>query len=311
MKRRLISIVLPAYNESENIPHIIKQIDAHFPFDRFDLEYLFIDDGSIDNTLEVLNRLSKEMDNLFFIEFSRNFGHQCAVKAGIDLAKGDCVISMDCDLQHPPHNLDALIKKWEEGYDVVYTRRSENRTTSSIKRISSNAFYNLINWLTDTKLEKGTADFRLMDRKVVDVFSTFNENDIFIRGLIGWIGFKQIGIDYEPDLRHSGDSKYTIRKMLRLAFSGITSLSVRPLHLAVYMGFIISLLSFIYLPYVIYSYFFSGHYTYGWGSVILTISFFSGIQLIVLGIIGIYIGKMFLQVKERPLYIIKNTNIKK
>lgn len=308
MNKRLITIVLPAHNESKNIHQIIEQIDVNFPFDKYNLEYLFVDDGSTDNTLAVLESISTQKRNVYFIELSRNFGHQCAVKAGLDFAKGDCVISMDCDLQHPPKMLKELLRKWEDGYDVVYTRRAENKNAPFFKRKTSNAFYGIVNWLTDTKIEKGTADFRLMDRAVLDVFSTFNENDLFIRGLVKWIGFKQIGIDYDPDKRFSGESKYTLKKMLRLAFNGITSLSIRPLHLAIYLGFTISMLSLLYLPYVLFSYFFSGHYTYGWGSVLLTIAFFSGIQLCVLGIIGIYIGKMFMQVKNRPLYIVKKTN---
>lgn len=311
MQKKLVTIVLPAYNESGNIEIVHEKIDAQFPHSRYRLEYLFVDDGSADDTLQQLRLLSEQHPNVYYIELSRNFGHQNALKSGIDHANGDCIISMDCDLQHPPEMLIQLLDKWEEGYDIAYTRRIENDKQSFVKRKSSNAFYHFFNWLSDTNIEKGTADFRLIDRRVAEVFSRFNENDLFIRGIIKWIGFKQIGIDYSPNSRHSGNSKYTFRKMLRLAFHGVTSLSIRPLYLAIYLGFILSLISVIYLPYIIYSYYYSGHYSYGWGSILLTIVFFSGIQLCVLGIIGLYIGKMFMQVKDRPLYIIKETNLNK
>lgn len=310
MIKKLISIVLPAHNESGNINIIHERINSCFPHQLYNLELIFIDDGSTDDTLEKIQNLNNRISAVYYIELSRNFGHQNALKAGLDFASGHCIISMDCDLQHPPELISKLLEKWEEGFDIVYTRRAENENLSYLKRKSSNVFYNFVNWISDVNIEKGTSDFRLIDRRVADVVSRFRENDLFIRGLIKWVGFKQTGIDYYPDNRYSGQSKYTFRKMVRFAFNGITSLSIRPLYLAVYLGFILSLLSFLYLPYVIISYYYSGHYAYGWGSVILTVVFFSGLQLCVLGIIGIYIGKMFMQVKDRPLYIVKSTNLK-
>lgn len=310
MIKKLISIVLPAHNESGNIDIIHERINSCFPHHLYRLELIFIDDGSTDDTLEKIQKLNNNTSGVYYIELSRNFGHQNALKAGLDFAGGHCIISMDCDLQHPPELISKLLEKWAEGFDIVYTRRAENENLSYLKRKSSNVFYYLVSWISDVNIEKGTSDFRLIDRRVADVFSRFRENDLFIRGLIKWVGFKQAGIDYYPDDRHSGQSKYTFRKMVRFAFNGITSLSIRPLYLAVYLGFILSLLSFLYLPYVIISYYYSGHYVYGWGSVILTVVFFSGLQLCVLGIIGIYIGKMFMQVKDRPLYIVKSTNLK-
>jgi len=310
MKKKLVSVVLPAHNESGNIDIISERIESCFPYHLYELEVIFVDDGSTDDTLEKIENLKSTKNGIFYIELSRNFGHQNALKAGLDSANGDCIVSLDCDLQHPPEIICKLLEKWEEGFDIVYTRREESENLSYLKRKSSNAFYQFISWLSDIKIEKGTSDFRLIDRRVAEVFSLFKENDLFIRGLIKWVGFRQAAIDYHPDDRHSGNSKYTFRKMVRFAFNGITSLSIRPLYLAVYLGFILSLLSFLYFPYVIWSYYFSGHYAYGWGSVILTVVFFSGLQLSVLGIIGIYIGKMFMQVKDRPLYIIKSTNLK-
>lgn len=306
--KKLISIVLPAHNESGNVGVIKTRIKECFPFDSYDLELIFVNDGSTDDTMEQLYKLSQEDKSVFYIELSRNFGHQCALKAGLDYAHGDCVISMDCDMQHPPELIKPLIEKWQQGYDIVYTCRAESETASYMKRKTSNAFYHIFNSFSDVQIEKGTADFRLMSRNVADVFKRFRENDLFIRGMIKWMGFRQAHIDYEPNERFSGTSKYTVRKMLRLAVHAVTSFSVRPLYLAIYIGFGLSLLALLYLPYVLYSFFYSGHYAYGWGSVILTIVFFSGLQLCVLGVIGLYLGKMFIQVKDRPLYIVRSSN---
>ncbi len=309
MKKKLVSIVVPAHNESGNIEVLKDRIEETFPHQKYDFELIFVDDGSHDDTLSHIQRLASQDKRVYYIELSRNFGHQSAVKAGLDSAKGDCVVSMDCDLQHPPEIINSLLEKWEEGYDIVYTRREESQDLSFMKRKTSNAFYSFFNMMSDINLEKGTADFRLIDARVAEVFSRFKENDIFIRGLIKWMGFRQTGIDYTPNERFSGYSKYTLRKMFRLAFHAVTSLSIRPLYIAIYLGFTLSLLALLYLPYVVYSYYYSGHYAYGWSSVILTIVFFSGLQLSVLGFIGLYIGKMFLQVKDRPLYIIRSSNL--
>jgi len=306
--KKLVSIVLPAHNESGNVGVIKNKIWECFPFESYDLELIFVNDGSTDDTMEQLYKLSQEDKSVFYIELSRNFGHQCALKAGLDYAHGDCVISMDCDMQHPPELIKPLIEKWEQGYDIVYTCRAESESASYMKRKTSNAFYHIFNWFSDVQIEKGTADFRLMSRGVADVFKRFRENDLFIRGMIKWMGFRQTHIDYEPNERFSGTTKYTVRKMLRLAVHAVTSFSVRPLYLAIYIGFGLSLLALMYLPYVLYSFFYSGHYAYGWGSVILTIVFFSGLQLCVLGVIGLYLGKLFIQVKDRPLYIVRSSN---
>jgi polyisoprenyl-phosphate glycosyltransferase len=307
--KKLVSIVLPAHNESGNIEVIKERIDGCFPFDLYDLELIFVNDGSTDDTLQHVQSLATTNQYVYFIELSRNFGHQCALKAGLDAANGDCVISMDCDLQHPPELIATLLEKWEEGYDIVYTRRLESKKASFMKRKTSNAFYWFFNWFSDIQIESGTADFRLINRRVADVFARFKENDLFIRGMIQWVGFKQTNIDYEANERFSGKSKYSLSKMLNLAVHAVTSFSVKPLYTAIYVGFTLSLLAMVYLPYVLYSFFYSGHYAYGWGSVLLTIVFFAGLQLSVLGVIGLYLGKMFIQVKDRPLYIVRSSNL--
>ena len=306
---KLISVVLPAYNETGNIVLIAEKLQEVLTPLNYSYEIIFVNDGSKDSTQEILSSLASKNANIHYIELSRNFGHQNALKAGIDMASGDCVISMDCDMQHPPEIIKEFIKKWEEGYDVVYSIRQESKELTGFKRSTSKLFYSMINSMSDINLEQGTADFRLLDRKVANIFSNLSENEPFIRGLIKWLGFKQFAIEYIPSNRYAGKSHYTFRKMMRFALQGITSFSTKPLYTAVYLGFIFSLLSLFYIPYVIHA-FYTGKEVAGWASVIMTIVFFGGVQLMILGIIGIYIGKLFMQSKQRPTYIIRSTTLK-
>ncbi|MCZ4245449.1 glycosyltransferase family 2 protein [Pedobacter punctiformis] len=306
--KKLVSIVIPAYNEADNIFVIIESIKNVFSNLNYDHEIILVDDGSADQTLEKIKEYAETSANVFFLEFSKNFGHQLAVKAGMDHAFGDCVISMDCDMQHPPDLIPEMLKKWEEGNEVVYTIREDDKSLSKSKRSSSSLFYKVLNNLSDIELEPGSADFRLLDQKVVNVFRNFHENEPFLRGLVKWLGFKQYALKYNPAARFAGKSKYTVKKMIRLALHGVTSFSIKPLYTAVYLGFILSLASVLYIPYVLYS-FINNVEVSGWASVIMTIVFFGGLQLIILGIIGIYVGKMFMQTKNRPNYIIRSTNI--
>lgn len=307
-----IAIVIPSYNEATNIDVLVKALNETVTNLSYDFKFVFVDDGSSDDTIAILKEKSKLQDNIFYVELSRNFGHQNALKAGIDLVKNDAdaVISMDGDMQHPPKIIPELIQKWEEGYEVVYTIREEDKKLSYFKNKSSNMFYGLMNKLSDIKFEPGTADFRLIDKKVAQVFSDFNENELFIRGIINWVGFKQFAINYEPNERFSGKSKYTFGKMMRFAIQGITSFSTKPLSMAIILGISLSVFAFIfYIGYVIYSMYY-GHVISGWASVITTVVFFGGLNLVVLGIIGVYIGKLFMQSKGRPNYLISNTNYK-
>lgn len=269
---------------------------------------MLVDDGSTDRSLEIISTYASEDERIKYISFSRNFGHQNALKAGLDHIDGDCVISLDADLQHPPSLIPAMLQKWEEGHDIVYTVRKDSSDLSRFKRKSSSFFYRMLNWLTEIEVEKGTPDFRLISRPVVNVLKSFNEYDLFYRGLVKWVGFKQCALEYEQSDRLYGKSKYTFKKMFRFALQGITSFSIHPLYAAAYIGFAISLLSLLYIPYAIFSYYF-GHAISGWASVIVTIAFFGGLQLTILGIIGIYLGKLFMQSKGRPLYIVKETNL--
>lgn len=309
VSNKLVSIVIPAFNESENIPRICSEIEKVFSKLQYSYEIIIVADGCTDPTMETIDKLIHQNDHIFFIEFSRNFGHQLALKAGLDNAKGDCVISMDCDLQHPPELIPKLLAKWEKGYEVVYTIRLEDKNLPMAKRISSRLFYKTLNSLSDVELETGSADFRLLDSKVVSVIRNFYENEPFLRGLFKWIGFKQTSVEFTPCARHCGKSKYSIKKMIKFALQGVTSFSVKPLYVAIYLGFTFSILSVLYIPYVVYA-IQSGKEVTGWASIIMTIVFFGGLQLIILGIIGIYMGKMFMQAKNRPNYIIRSSNIK-
>jgi len=307
MKKK-ISVVIPSFNEEGNIEVLATKLIQVLKSLPYLYEVIFVDDGSSDGTMKKLQSLSSIDDNLYYLELSRNFGHQNALKAGYDYADGDCVISMDSDLQHPPELIFQFLEKWEEGYDIVYTCREYQDEATIFKTKSSDLFYKMINSLSDTKLEKGTADFRLIDRKVVSILSNLNENGLFMRGLIKWIGFKQYAIYYQCDARFSGKSKYNIKKMVRFAVQGITAFSVRPLYMATGLGLFFSLMAVLYVPYILISYF-TGEAVTGWTSLIATVVFFGGMQLMVLGIIGMYLGKLFMQSKQRPNYIVRSTNL--
>lgn len=307
-----IAIVIPSYNEATNIDVLIQALNKVIENLNYNFKFIFVDDGSSDETIAVLKEKSKVHQHIYYLELSRNFGHQNALKAGIDLVKNDvdAIISMDGDMQHPPKIIPNLIEKWEEGFEVVYTIREEDKKLGYIKNKTSNLFYGLMNKLSDIKFEPGTADFRLIDKKVAQVFSDFKENELFIRGIINWVGFKQFAIHYEPNERYSGKSKYTVGKMMRFAVQGITSFSTKPLSMAIILGISLSVMAFIfYIAYVLYSVYY-GHVISGWASVITTVVFFGGLNLVVLGIIGVYIGKLFMQSKGRPNYLISSTNYK-
>ncbi|HCO68572.1 MAG TPA: glycosyltransferase [Dysgonomonas sp.] len=308
MRKKKVSVVISCYNEENNVPVVVEAIHANLRETNYNYEIIAVNDGSRDRTQEVLETLAQTDDKLFFIELSRNFGHQNALKSGLDLSSGDCVISMDADMQHPPEMLPVLLKQWEEGYDIVYTRRAEDKSLSKMKRKSSKWFYRILNSISDIKLEEGTADFRLMDRRAINVIANFKGSDLFIRGIVTWMGFKQKDIIYTPNKRFSGETKYTVKKMLNLATQGILSFSTKPLKMAVYFGFAVALLSILFIPYAAIS-LYTGHVMAGWVSLILSVSLFGGLQLIVLGVLGLYIGSIFSQSKGFPTYIVRSTNL--
>ncbi|MEJ1238622.1 glycosyltransferase family 2 protein [Chryseolinea sp. T2] len=304
---RKISFVIPVFNEAANIGVLMNELNEALKDVRYPLEFIFVDDGSRDQSLEIIKALADADPRIFFVELSRNFGHQYALKAGLDLCSGDCVITMDCDLQHPPEVAKRLIAKWEEGYDVVYTRRQDDKNLPWIKRKTSALFYDLLNTISDIELERGTADFRLMNRNVLDAFAHLNETDLFIRGLVKWAGFKQTAIDYEPSPRYAGRSKYNLKRMVSFGLKGITSFSVRPLQMIASLGMLLFFISMVLAPYAIISYL-MGKAVSGWTSLMISVIFFGSLQLLMTGVVGLYISKLVIQSKHRPLYFIRDTN---
>jgi len=303
-----LEIILPAHNEYGNVIPIYEEIKQALEKTVYDYTILFVDDGSKDNTLSQIKELAKQDARVKYIELSRNFGHQNAIKAGLDASTAEVIIMMDCDLQHPPYLINELLKQYELGYDIVRTHRVENETANYFKRKTSNLFYKILNQLSDIKLEQGSADFRLISGKAITQLKSFNEFELFYRGLIKWMGFKQISIEYHPEDRFSGKTKYTIKKMVSFGLNGFTSFSTKPLYFAAYLGLIFSILSVMYIPYIIYA-FYTGTEVRGWASVIVTVVFFGGVNLMILGIIGVYLSKLFSQSKSRPHYIIKESNL--
>lgn len=292
---KLLTIIIPVYNEEANLEHIvieIAKVELRIPY-----EILFVNDGSIDGTKQSLELLSCKYSEVLYLHFVKNFGHQLALKAGLDIANGDVPICMDGDMQHPPELLPLLLNKWREGYDIVVTKRIDPKSTGFLKKLSSRLFYYIINRLSNIPISYGEADFRLMDRKVVEVFKKINEPDLFLRGLTRWVGFKVAEVSFTANERFSGKTKYTISKMWAFAINGILSFSTKPLYFSIYLGFACALSSIAVFLYALSSYFI-GKVVPGWTSTLIIITFFSGIQLLVLGIISLYLAKLFMQVKN-------------
>jgi len=299
-----VSVVVPCHNEEGNIAALYEQLVPELKgFSRY--EIVFVDDGSEDATAQKVEALAQHDANVKLIQLSRNFGHQAALKAGLDHAQGDCVISMDADLQHPPSLIPQLVAKWKEGYEVVFTQRMADEELSWPKRATSKLFYRLAQKLTSVQIHPGTADYRLLDRQVVDVLKEMNESYLFFRGLVSWVGFRQTAVQYKASERFSGTTSYTYRKMLSLALSGITSFSIRPLQLSIVLGLIIASLAGIYGLYVIYIFAFTDQAVTGWASTTASVLFIGGVQLVMLGILGEYVGKGFMEGKRRPTYIVR------
>lgn len=304
--KRTVSIVIPVFNESDNLIPMTERLRQVCHGD-YRYEIIFVDDGSTDDTLTQLKTMASTGSDLFYLSFSRNFGHQNALKAGLDRATGDCVISLDGDLQHPPELIPEMIKQWEAGFEIVYTRRDEDKRLSLAKRKTSKHFTSLMRTLSGMPIEQGVADFRLLDRKVVTVLANFREPDLFLRGAVYWMGFRKQVIDYTPEARFAGKTKYSVSKMCKLALQGITSFSVKPLYIAIVLGLVFILAAIVYFIYVLWCVS-VGETVAGWASTIVTTFFFGGLNMLVLGIIGVYIGKIFMQSKYRPSYIIRETN---
>ena len=303
-----ISVVVPCFNEEEGLKTFNETLLQFLPRN-YDYEIIYINDGSSDNTFNIIRSLAENNPKIKYISFSRNFGHQNALKAGYDSASGDCAISLDADLQHPPSVIPELIAKWEQGFEIVNTLRHDHQSISLAKKMSSGLFYRIMKKLSDVNIENGMADFRLVDKKVLKELKGFQENYLFFRGIIPWMGFKQTTVEFTAAERFAGTTKYTFRKMLKFATTGVTAFSVKPLRISIYLGSVIALLSFIYGLYAVYVHFFTNQAVAGWTSVIISVLFVGGINLLMLGIIGEYLGKLFIENKRRPNYLISETNI--
>lgn len=314
-KSPTVSVIIPAFNEAENlpvlIPLVVRQLEKSLKKSEA-FEIIVIDDGSTDQTSKRLVQLQQKYHTLSWIRFSRNFGHQSALMAGLEHASGACVISLDADLQHPPKLIHTLLSHWRKGKQVVYTVRQDPHSTALLKHFSSVLFYSVFRFLSGVKLEPGAADFRLLDRKVVNVVKSMSESTLFLRGIIAWVGFDAIAVPYIASARYKGRSHYTVLKMIKLAIAGITSFSVRPLYLMVICGCGLSVISGLYGVYAILMFLLHGTFVLpGWASIISSVLFIGGVQLILLGVVGIYIGNIYLETKRRPLYIIDRIITKK
>ncbi|WP_371381277.1 glycosyltransferase family 2 protein [Sporomusa aerivorans] len=299
---KYISIVVPVYNEQDNVTVFYREVCKYMESTGYRFELIFVDDGSTDETVLVLQKLIQRDSRVRVILLARNFGHQLALSCGLEHAGGDAVITMDGDMQHPPAMLPLLIKKWEDGFEVVQTIRKDTQGVSWFKRFTSRMFYQIINAVSDINISEGGSDFRLLDRKAVDTFKNFKEKARFIRGIISAIGYRQTQIEFVAPQRFAGKSKFSFKKMMNFALDGITAYSRLPLRLALYFGGISGLLSLLLTIDVVYTKLFTADAVPGWATIAASVLLLGGLQLIGLGIIGEYIGRIFEEVKERPLY---------
>lgn len=306
VKTPLLSIVIPCYDEEEVIGETIKRLKAFCSeLVNLDVELIFVDDGSHDLTREILKSYAAEDPRIRLIGFARNFGHQIAVTAGIDAAWGDAVVLIDADLQDPPEVVHEMIAKWHEGYDVVYGTRTERPGESAFKLASARGFYRLLNRLSDVPIPLDTGDFRLMSRDVVNTLRAMPERDRFVRGMVSWVGFKQTALPYKRAERFAGESKYPLRKMLRFATDGILSFSTKPLQMSVVLGMFCASLALVGILYVLGLRLFTSIWVEGWTGLMIAVLFLGGVQLICVGILGEYIGRIYNEVKKRPLYVVQ------
>lgn len=306
-----ISIVIPIYNEEKIIPELHQRLSAAAAQVSDNYELIFVNDGSKDNSLAELVKLSYTDPKTYYINFSRNFGHQIAVTAGLDHTTGKCVVIIDGDLQDPPELIPELYAKHKEGFEVVYARRQQREGETLFKKYTAKLFYLTLRRITSVDIPIDTGDFRLIDRKIVDYLKMMPEKNKFLRGQIAWLGFNQTAVYFNRDKRKYGKTGYTLSKMLRFAMDGITSFSDKPLSFVTNMGFFISGLSFLVILYAIFSHFVLEQTITGWTSLIISSMFIGGIQLISVGIIGEYISRINKNVLNRPLYVIQNTNLDK
>ncbi len=299
------SIIAPIFNEFESLPELHRRVSEVMDGLGEPWELLLIDDGSTDGSTDRIRELATQDERIRPIIFARNFGHQIAVTAGLDYSRGDAVVIIDADLQDPPELIAEMVARWREGYEVVYAVRAEREGESAFKLWTASLFYRIIYRITDVKIPMDTGDFRLMDRKVVNVMNSMREKARFLRGMSAWVGFRQIGVPYKRAARFAGTTKYPFRKMLKLAITAITGFSHLPLQIATWIGFVAAGLSLIFIPIVIVERLVGNQAFFGQATTLVAVLFLGGVQLICLGILGEYIGRIYDEVKGRPLYIVR------
>lgn len=313
MEKKKVSLVIPMYYEEEVAKECYERVRRILEgLEKYNYEIIFVNDGSKDRTLEILEEIAAEDEKVKVISFSRNFGHQAAVTAGLKEVTGDAIVIIDADLQDPPELIPDMLKYWEEGNEVIYGKRKTRKGESAFKLLTAKMFYKTLNSLSDVEIPKDTGDFRLVDRKVVDVINAMPEHNKFLRGLWGWIGFKQMAYEYERQERFAGKTKYPLKKMLKLASDGIISFSTKPLKLVGALGIISILISIAILIYALVSFIFKlNNLSAGWTSIMVAVTFFAGVQLLSIWIMSEYIGRIYDETKQRPQYIVdKKINIK-
>lgn len=301
------SVIVPAYNEELVVEESYRRLTQVMKRAEGSYELIFINDGSRDRTPELLNALADRDPCVKAIHFSRNFGHQTAVSAGMDYAEGQAVVIIDADLQDPPEVILEMIEKWRQGYDVVYGKRLQRKGETWFKKITAKIFYRFLTHMTNVDIPVDTGDFRLIDRKVCDVMKSLTEKNRYVRGLVSWAGFKQTGVEYVREERFAGETKYPLKKMAKLAVDATMSLSYKPLRIAGFVGIGLSFVSFLYLVVIICQRLFTDTTVPGWASLIAVILFFNGVSLMLHSITGEYVGRIYEETKNRPLYIVSET----
>ena len=307
MSRTVCSILIPMYNEEQVIEETYHRLKKVMDQIGESYELVFVNDGSKDKSAQIISDLAKTDESIRLIDFSRNFGHQIAVTAGLDYVQGEAIVIIDADLQDPPEVIPQMLEKWREGYDVVYGKRIKRQGETVFKKITAHVYYRVLGALTDGNIPTDTGDFRLIDRKVCEAIKKLPEKNRFLRGMVNWVGFNQIPVEYVRDERWAGETKYPFKKMLKFAADGIFSFTYKPLKLATYIGLFLSVVGFLYLLVVLFQKLFTDTALTGWASIMAVTLVFHGITLVILGIIGEYIGRIYEEVKGRPLYIVKET----
>jgi dolichol-phosphate mannosyltransferase len=304
-----LSVIIPVFNEESNILALHQRLTKTLVSLNLPYELIFVNDGSIDRSIFLLKGLATNDTRVKFIDFSRNFGHQVAVSAGLEKCNGEKIVIIDADLQDPPELITSLYTKLNEGFDVVYAKRISRKGETWLKRQTASWFYRMLKKITNVEIPLDTGDFRIMTRKIVDILKTMPERHKFLRGQIAWVGFNQSFLEYEREERMAGSTGYTYQKMLRFALDGITAFSDLPLKIVTWIGFLVSFVAFLVILFALYSRFILNDYEKGWTSLILCVLFIGGIQMIAIGIIGEYLSRMNTDIRQRPLYIIKESNL--